>query len=295
MVERDEQAMDVAGGDVPDPKLLTFSQAQGYEPLPQLLALEELNDGARVRLWSLLYQYAGGGRWINHPWQEILANVYIEFFVQPIDTYDPNEDHLLWYKKMIMDPAILKFNHVFDLLTKIMRHSNCPDEFITGVSTIFKECKLAYIVDVSRPVTIFPASSQQESQALHQAMNALSSAGFLAATGHLKKAANMINQGLWSDSIHESINAVESVARQIAPGTPQALGKALNSLEKQGAIPSALKPALDNLNRYANQPGIRHAAQENKKTEAGQDEAVLMLGVCASFASYLWRKHQGGP
>ena len=102
----------------------------------------------------------------------------------------------------------------------------------------------------------------------------------------------MVNQGLWGDSIHESINAVESVARQIAPGNPQALGAALNSLGRQGMIPSALKSTLDNLNRYANEPGIRHAVLDNKNAQAGRDEAVFMLGACASVASYLWRKHQ---
>ena len=38
--------------------------------------------------------------------------------------------------------------------------------------------------------------------------------------------------------------------------------------------------------------GIRHALSDNPQANVGQDEAVFMLGACASFSSYLARKHQ---
>ena len=40
-----------------DPRRLTFSQAYGYEQLPQPLKLEELDEEVRTRLWSLLYSF----------------------------------------------------------------------------------------------------------------------------------------------------------------------------------------------------------------------------------------------
>lgn len=36
------------------------------------------------------------------------------------------------------------------------------------------------------------------------------------------------------------------------------------------------------------------ALLDHKHSSVGRDEAVFMLGACASFASYLWRKHAGG-
>ncbi len=33
---------------------------------------------------------------------------------------------------------------------------------------------------------------------------------------------------------------------------------------------------------------------DQTKARMGQDEAVFILGACASFASYLWRKHVAG-
>lgn len=310
MVERDAQATNAAGADTPNLGVLTFSQAQGYDPLPQPLALEDVSHEARVRLWSLLHQHAveEHSHWLSYAWQGILEKVHVEFFEQPVDTYVATPKYLIRvYKPFFLNRDqqndwITPFNQIFDLLQKLMRIRGEHDQyffhplgdFVREIRIIFKECRLAYTVSMRQPLTILPAVTEQEGQALLSAMDQLRTAGFGEASECLRKAGERINEGLWADSIHESINAIESVARQIAPGTPQALGAALNTLGKQGMIPSALKSTLDNLNRYANEPGIRHAPIDQQRARADQDEAVLMLGVCASFASYIWRKHQAG-
>ena len=57
----------------------------------------------------------------------------------------------------------------------------------------------------------------------------------------------------------------------------------------------ALKDAFSKLYGYtSNEQGVRHALLDRTDAQAGQDEAVFMLGACASFASYLWRKHVAG-
>ena len=40
-----------------DPRMLTFSQAQGYEELPGPLQLEELPKEARIRIWNVFYSF----------------------------------------------------------------------------------------------------------------------------------------------------------------------------------------------------------------------------------------------
>ena len=95
--------------------------------------------------------------------------------------------------------------------------------------------------------------------------------------------------------MRESIHAVESVARQLAPGSSKSLKQALNSLEDSGRLHHALRDAIDKLYGYtSDEEGIRHPLIENATSPVGQDEAVFMLGACASFASYLWRRHQAG-
>ena len=86
------------------------------------------------------------------------------------------------------------------------------------------------------------------------------------------------------------------MARKLVdPEAAQTLGPALKSIERRGALHPALKKAFDTLYGYTNnEQGIRHALLDQTDTKVGLDEAVFMLGACASFASYLWRKHVAG-
>ncbi len=112
---------------------------------------------------------------------------------------------------------------------------------------------------------------------------------------HLKNAAECINGQDWAGSIRESIHAVESVARQLDPKASTALGPALAALEKRVSLHPALKSAFTKLYGYtSNEQGIRHPLLKQDSANVGMDEAVFMLGACASFSSYLWRKHAAG-
>ena len=83
------------------------------------------------------------------------------------------------------------------------------------------------------------------------------------------------------------------MARQLDPDAARTLGPALKSIESRGALNPALKIAFDKLYGYTSgAQGIRYALLDQADARgAGRDEAVFMLGACASFASYLWRKH----
>ena len=87
---------------------------------------------------------------------------------------------------------------------------------------------------------------------------------------------------------------VESVARMLAPGA-KTLKPALASAKERGGLHPALKDGFNKLYGYtSNEQGVRHPLLDNDKAQVGMDEAVFMLGACASFASYLWRKHAAG-
>ncbi len=175
-----------------------------------------------------------------------------------------------------------------------MRHDDCPQEFIVKMAGAFSDCQLAYTIDSDPPPSILPATTPEEGEQLKRNLNELQAAGLVRSATHLRKASKHINDGEGADGVRESINAVESVARQIDPATSHTLGAALNSLEKKGLLQHhALKDALSKLYGYASdEEGVRHALVFQDKPNVTIDEAVFMLGACASFASYLWRKHQ---
>ena len=158
----------------------------------------------------------------------------------------------------------------------------------------FSECRLAYTIDVGPPPTIVPAVTPEEGATVVEALQALRESGLAPSASHLQEAAACINRGDWAGSVRESIHAVESVARQLDPKAAKTLGPALESIERRGALHPALKKAFGELYGYTSgEQGIRHALLNQTKARVGQDEAVFMLGACASFASYLRRKHAG--
>ena len=284
-----------------DPRRLTFSQAQGYEPIPGPLALGLLSEEARIRLWDCLVVFAWCGslgeshyRWRLEPyWRPIFQLLNSNFLLKPIDEFTEDEGALVnMYRPAVLHD--LPLNKVFDLFQMIMRHQNCPSDFTLGVATTFERFRLAYVVDTEQPVTILPAVTEQEGETIIGAIKEFREAGIHGTETHLKKAGELVNGGDWAGAVRESINAVESVARLLAPDA-NTLGPALAALERGGRLHSALRGAFDKLYGYtSDEEGIRHPLIENATSPVGQDEAVFMLGACASFASYLWRRHQAG-
>ena len=292
--------------DALDPQKLTFSQAYGYEALPRPLQLEELNPEFRLKIWNLLYKHV---RWefeydvlpkfddggLVEPWHHILQTLHVDFRRLPmhaLESMNNNRalEHFIreYYPLLMREP----FNRVFDLLTMIMRHEGCPKDFIMSASSLFETCRLAYVLDVQFPPTIYPAVTIEEGQALLQATAELRNVGLTSAVTHLRQASGCINQEDYPGAVRESIHAVESTARQIYPDA-KTLEPALKKLEKAGALHSALKRGFSNLYGYtSDEQGIRHALINKPEPNVGQDEAIFMLGACASFSSYLARKQR---
>lgn len=159
----------------------------------------------------------------------------------------------------------------------------------------FERCRLAYTITEDQPVTIIPAVTKAEGELIVASLNELNTAGLTGSASHLRKSAECIKRSEWADSIRESIHAIESVARQIAPKKSHTLAQALKSIDNDGSLHPALIEACKRLYGYtSDEHGIRHALLDRKDSKAGGDEALFMLGACASFASYLWRKHAGG-
>ena len=275
-----------------DPRQLTFSQAYGYEELPQPLKLEELNDSARTKLWSLLYHYvsSGSGNFVGNRWSNILMALHVNFFEQPLDEFTKRfQVFVNKYKPIFLEAP---FHVVFDLLLTVMRHRECPRDLSRSVAVVFEQCRLAYIIDVGPPPTIYPAATEEEGGALMRATAELSSAGLTGAASHLRQASDCINQGDYPGSVRESIHAVESTARHFDPKA-KTLEPALKALEGAKTLHPALKQAFAKLYGYTcDEQGIRHALIDNPQANVDLDEAVFMLGACASFSSYLARKHQ---
>ena len=284
---------------------LSFSQAQGYEDVPGPLQLGELPRDARTQIWNLFFEHIrrstttggldvmDGGLWIKGPWRDILEAKHRRLDHAPLDEWNPEFSGI---RRSLRDYVENQgFNKVFDLIQFVLRHPKCPSGFIRQMKSAFAECRLAYAIDVGRPPTIIPAVTPEEGSGVVESLRRLREAGLDASAAHLRDASGCINAGDWAGGVRESIHAVESVARRLDPKASRTLGPALSSLERRRVLHPALKGAFSQLYGYTNQEqGIRHALLDETKAPVGQDEAVFMLGACAFFASYLWRKHVAG-
>ena len=273
-------------------RTLPFSQREGYRAVPGPLRLKELPDTARIDLWNVLYTFWSDRDFLDGAWKAILRDVHVWHHHLPLDEWTGTRHNVRDRLRTFIERQ--PFHQVFDLFEYIMRHERCPEYFIESVSNAFGVCQLAYAIDADPPVTIWPATTPEEGTELVRSVDELRSAGLDGSVTHLRNASRCINDRDWAGSVRESIHAVESVARQIGPAASKTLGPALNSLEKQGVLQHrALKEALNKLYGYtSDEQGIRHSLLDKAEADVTIDEAVFMLGACASFASYLWRKHQ---
>jgi hypothetical protein len=117
----------------------------------------------------------------------------------------------------------------------------------------------------------------------------LAASEFNGARAHLRKAAEELAAGRYADSVRESIHAVESVARLLEPTGE--FSKALSKLEKSAKIHGAMRAGFGSLYGYtSDEGGIRHPLLDDATAKVDEADALLMIGACAAFVSYLINK-----
>ena len=272
---------------------LTFSQAEGIDPLPQPSALGELSQEARVFLWDIIYRgfvISTVNRSSGHltkPWKTILSHYHTILLHQPTDEFSSYfRDQAREIKALFMDGD---YNRVFDFLQFVLRHELEPPGFRSAVASVLEYCMCAYMVVEDGP-TIIPIALPEQRESIQKAFQVLRSGPFEGARSHLRKSAECINNGDLAGSIRESIHAVESVARRLDTDAATSLKPALDALSKRVALHGAFKKGIEKLYGYTNdEEGIRHALLE-KQANVDTDDAVFMFGACTSFAAYLVNK-----
>ena len=266
---------------------MTFSQAEGLAEVPGALTPEEMPYAFRVQVWSMIYNSIQQSL---HLWRIIASILWVKFFNRPLDEFDPQFIQIV----RLFKPAVMErpYNEVFDFLTVLLRHEQCPRELPEFVGRCLRHNQMAYYLDTSGSPTFVPQSSPEEGAALRDAIGIVKASGMDGARAHLLKAAEAINQKKFPDSVRESIHAVESVAKVIGGEKCKTLRDAIEELKKQGLLThEALSAGFRKLYGYtSDETGIRHSLLEGADANVDVEEAVFMLGACASFCGYLCRK-----
>ena len=219
---------------------LTFSQAEGIDPLPQPADLGELPGEARTDLWNITYESFIGepwewgqeGRLLGSSWSNILYDYHTSLLHQPADEFSPYWNaHCIKIKNIFLNGD---YNRVFDFLQFVLRHASVPTKFCRSVVGVLEKRMCAYTV-VKDGATIVPIALPEQRESIQEDFRVLQSGPFEGARSHLRKSAECINNGALAESVRESIHAVESVARCLDAGAATSLNPALDALRIVGS------------------------------------------------------------
>lgn len=264
----------------------TFAEREGAKPLPRQLETKKVPKEARSKIWRVLYNSIQSGKFTgsdyrsyNSAYEAILRDFWTEIDCKFVDAFRRPVPDMEAYAKEKMSLGYAEF---FEFIEFIVRHPKVPAGLDEKINDVLKETGSAYRIFEK---TIVPISSQEMADAVEGAFERLSD--FSGARLHLQLAASSLSDGNFANSVRESVNAVEAVARKLSPEA-KTLGPALAKIEKSHRLHPALKKGFSALYGYtSDEEGIRHALIQQDAPSVSEQDALYMLGSCASFTSYL--------
>lgn len=276
-------------------KRVSFAEAEGVRGPPRQLKLREISRELRAKIWSVLFDSLRSSSIrdfdrtrISGEWLNVLFHMHVNIEFKAADEF-PNE---LRYHADRIKQLIWNGNYVdvFDFIEMVLRNYRTNWILSRDVGNALESSRAAYrIVDRD---TIVPITSETDLQTFERAVTDLSSSEFNGARTHLKQAASKLSSGNFADSVRESIHAVESLARSLAPSNK--LSDSLAILERNFSIHAGLKSGFNAIYGYtSNQQGIRHPLLDEDAANVDEADALFMLGACSAFISYLILKTNG--
>lgn len=277
---------------------VTFSQAEGIEPLPQPLRLGEVSHDLRFKVWKVFQEYMKQGyrwreqnwteyEWIDGQWKSLIRDIWVYSGERP-QSYSND-----WsFNENVVSDILFdtEWNKFFDFLLFVMRHEQCPESLVAEIGQAFVDSQAAYEVIDEGPV-ILPRTTPEEGNAVRNVLKTLEHDQLRGARAHLREACDKLNVGEYAASVRESVHAVEAVARTLDPKASRNLAPALDALEKQIEINRALKQGFLSIYGYTNdEKGIRHSLLNEESARVDLTDATFMFGACASFVGYIVNK-----
>jgi hypothetical protein len=277
-----------------------FSERKGITKPRTEFQIESMDDALKNCLWNVLSRNYFQTR-LNldgqpdETMQSFLLLLWHSYFKKPTDTirtywfqnYDFIREYFFqayWYA-------------VYDFIEFIV--NNFPEEqrnerAIEAFNSVLEREMSGYRF-VGKQIT--PITSKEEIAEVNEALET----PFGTVNAHLESALKLMSDRKSPDprnSIKESISAVEALCRIITGEKNATLGKALDTIEREGKIElhGALKKAFDSLYGYTSSAeGIRHSLLDEKKGLSFED-AKFMLVSCSAFVNYLVSKtSKAGP
>jgi hypothetical protein len=271
-----------------------FGQRYELEPMPTQFELGVVPIDLRLLL-ELAFERemkrnsSGNynGRFFNSDWITVAEDFHVKFRKKNLSSSATRPHELS--PLIVQSLRHLPFPVIFNLTEFFIRHNGCSDNFKSDIKDAFQASFSAYRVFDNQIVAI---GNDEQADAFVAAIAATETASADGARKHLINAGQKLKATEWSDSVRESIHAVEAVAKFIEP-SEETLGPALDKIARTRHLHPAMKGAFQKLYGYtSDENGIRHASVFDPKAKVDETDALFMLGACASFVSYLLARHR---
>jgi len=276
------------------------------------IQIESMDDGLRNRLWNLFYDYLIGNHVIKSSddsdftrrYGEYITNFVIDYCGNfkkiPTDFLKKRAFEFERYSIGIMyvvknikgDFTQFKWNRVLDFIEyfiNFLREGEKKDYLIKKLNSVLEEEKSGYRFIVNQ---ITPITNEIEISAIKEATSFEDKLKVV--SDHTKKALEHYSDRENPDyinSIKESINAVEAMAKIISGNKNHTLGEALDDIVRSGKleINAALHKAYKAIYGWTSNEGIRHSKTEGD-INVNPEDAKYMLVSCSAFVNYLKEK-----
>lgn len=276
-----------------------FSQRYNYTPIEKIILRECITEDIENAISSacdmLEESFNANPYYGRDKYQDLERYLWLNFCNKRLSDFSQNGRYYVVLTNVINDQGYPWYAKL-DILEMTIRYllSKFPEGytfhkeikgFIDYINHEFERHSYAYRIVGDSIVEI---TSREECEAIKESI--CQSPDTVAR--HLSNALAALAKrpdGDYTNSIKESISAVEAMCRQLTG--ENTLGKALNALDSKGiAIPDVLKSGIEKIYAYTNNPntGIRHALMDPVgKYVPGANEAQYMLIVCSAFVNYL--------
>lgn len=266
---------------------MKFSQRKGLTAAGKALQLNQVDPELRNGLWSALHDTYfsdfGGERFIeDSPVAALFRDYWLSYFKLPTDSIPALTEYAVGAVRKYFFEC--KWYQVYDFLEFSIQHgpSYAGEALAQYANVILERENSGYRVVGSEIVAI---TNQSEIAAIEDAQVS----PFVAVNLHISKALSLLADRKspdYSNSIKESISAVESAAKLITNQPKVTLKPALDVLDAKRPLHPALRKAFENLYGYTSDAqGIRHALLDAPNLTF--DDAKFMLVACSAFVNYL--------
>lgn len=278
---------------------MRFSERNGYKPVREIIQKNSIDTNLKNALWNTIvecifnkYSYRFGAQSspvIGSNLESFFKLLFHSYFKKRIDQIPYSIESTiesidtLFFKKY-------QWYEIYDFIEACIEYfpfQHDKDSFNILLNDCLQIENSAYRIINDKVTEI---TSEQEIQSIEEALE--NTNPYSGVQQHLNQALKLMSDRTnpnYSKSMHDSISAVEGLAKILLEDDSITLGKAIPKLRTKYSLHPVLMESLNKLYGYtSDEDGIRHGSPN--PSAMSYIDAKFMLVACTNFINYLIEK-----